>query len=225
VSKGPWLDDDEQKAWRSYLLMTRTLETHLERHLQRDFGLSKSDFEILVNLSESESGRMRAFELSRSTQWEKSRLSHHLTRMEKRGLIRKEACDSRYPEIVITEPHHTISHHREKPDVKMAHATLNAYHMSLFAKFIGKLKATPDGDGTLLDHSLILYGSGMSESDRHSRINIPTLLAGGLCGTVEGNRHIQTAKETPFSNLLLSIANKYDCEMDKFGISTGNVSI
>jgi DNA-binding MarR family transcriptional regulator len=97
------LDDDEQKVWRSYLLMQRTLETHLERHLQRDFGLSKSDFEILVNLSESEAGRMRAFELSRSTQWEKSRLSHHLTRMEKRGLIRKEACDSRYPEIVITE--------------------------------------------------------------------------------------------------------------------------
>jgi DNA-binding MarR family transcriptional regulator len=103
VSKGPWLDDDEQKAWRSYLLMTRTLETHLERHLQRDFGLSKSDFEILVNLSESESGRMRAFELSRSTQWEKSRLSHHLSRMEKRGLIRKESCESRYPEIAITE--------------------------------------------------------------------------------------------------------------------------
>ena len=103
VGREPWLDDDEQKAWRSYLLMTRTLETHLERHLQRDFGLSKSDFEILVNLSESASGRMRAFELSRSTQWEKSRLSHHLTRMEKRGLIRKEACESRYPEIAITE--------------------------------------------------------------------------------------------------------------------------
>src|SRR3954452_18733373 len=83
--------------------MHRTLKAHLERHLQREFGLSGSDFEILVNLSESESGRMRAFELSRATQWEKSRLSHHLTRMEKRGLIRKEACDSRYPEIVITE--------------------------------------------------------------------------------------------------------------------------
>lgn len=103
VSKGPWLDDDEQQAWRSYLQMHRTLKAHLERHLQREFGLSGSDFEILVNLSESESGRMRAFELSRATQWEKSRLSHHLTRMEKRGLIRKEACDSRYPEIVITE--------------------------------------------------------------------------------------------------------------------------
>ncbi|WP_112246876.1 MarR family winged helix-turn-helix transcriptional regulator [Kribbella monticola] len=99
----PWLDDDEQKAWRSYLLMRRTLESHLERHLQREFGLSGSDFEILVNLSESETGRMRAFELGEATQWEKSRMSHHLSRMEKRGLIRKEACDSRYPEIALTE--------------------------------------------------------------------------------------------------------------------------
>jgi DNA-binding MarR family transcriptional regulator len=103
VANEPWLDDDEQKAWRSYLLMRRTLETHLARHLQREFGLSESDFEILVNLSESETGRMRAYELGEATQWEKSRMSHHLTRMEKRGLIRKEACEARYPEIVLTD--------------------------------------------------------------------------------------------------------------------------
>jgi DNA-binding MarR family transcriptional regulator len=103
VADEPWLDDDEQKTWRSYLLMRRTLESHLERHLQREFGLSGSDFEILVNLSESETGRMRAFELGEATQWEKSRMSHHLSRMEKRGLIRKEACTARYPEIVLTE--------------------------------------------------------------------------------------------------------------------------
>jgi DNA-binding MarR family transcriptional regulator len=103
VANEPWLDEDEQKAWRSYLLMRRTLETHLARHLQREFGLSESDFEILVNLSESETGRMRAYELGEATQWEKSRMSHHLTRMEKRGLIRKEACEARYPEIVLTD--------------------------------------------------------------------------------------------------------------------------
>src|ERR1700704_5459789 len=83
--------------------MRRTLETHLARHLQREFGLSESDFEILVNLSESETGRMRAFELGEATQWEKSRMSHHLNRMEKRALIRKEAGDARYPEIVLTD--------------------------------------------------------------------------------------------------------------------------
>jgi DNA-binding MarR family transcriptional regulator len=103
VANEPWLDEDEQKAWRSYLLMWKTLETHLTRHLQREFGLSASDFEILVNLSESETGRMRAFELGEATQWEKSRMSHHLSRMEKRGLIAKVACDARYPEIAITE--------------------------------------------------------------------------------------------------------------------------
>jgi len=103
VADEPWLDDDEQKTWRSYLLMRRTLESHLERHLQREFGLSASDFEILVNLSESETGRMRAFELGEATQWEKSRMSHHLSRMEKRGLIRREACTARYPEIALTE--------------------------------------------------------------------------------------------------------------------------
>jgi DNA-binding MarR family transcriptional regulator len=102
VANEPWLDDDEQKAWRSYLLMRKMLEAHLTRHLLREFGMSASDFEILVNLSESETGRMRAFELGEATQWEKSRMSHHLSRMEKRGLIRKEACDARYPEIVLT---------------------------------------------------------------------------------------------------------------------------
>ena len=82
-------------------------------------------------------------------------------------MMAREASMKTYPEIGITEPHHTISHHREKPDVKVAHATLNAYHMSLFAKFVGKLKATPDGDGTLLDHSLVFYGSGMSNANVH----------------------------------------------------------
>src|ERR1043166_8819559 len=88
--------------------------------------------------------------------------------------------------------------------------------MTLFAKFLQKLKNTPDGDGSLLDHSLILYGSGMSESDQHLRLNIPTLLAGNLCGAVEGNKHIQEKKETPFSNLLLTLANKYDCVRSRF---------
>jgi len=104
-------------------------------------------------------------------------------------------------------------------------ALINKYHVQMMTYFIEKLAKTPDGDGTLLDHSLVLYGSGMSESDQHSRINIPTLLAGGLCGTVEGNRHIQEKKETPFSNLLLALAGKYDCEMDKFGLSNGRVAI
>ena len=97
-----WLSEDEQNAWRSFVAMRHRLERTLERHLQREFGLSASDFEVLVNLSESPGGRMRAVELGRATQWEKSRMSHHLSRMAKRGLIRRVAGDARYPEIELT---------------------------------------------------------------------------------------------------------------------------
>ena len=94
---------EEQRAWRRYVEMQHGLERHLAQHMQREFGLSESDFEILVNLSESSSGRMRAVELADATQWEKSRLSHHLSRMEKRGLIAREPGDSRYPEVALTD--------------------------------------------------------------------------------------------------------------------------
>ncbi|HVQ52214.1 MAG TPA: MarR family winged helix-turn-helix transcriptional regulator [Mycobacterium sp.] len=97
------LTAEEQQAWRRYVEMQHGLERHLAQHLQRDFGLSESDFEILVNLSESSSGRMRAVELADATQWEKSRLSHHLSRMEKRGLIAREPGDNRYPEVALTD--------------------------------------------------------------------------------------------------------------------------
>jgi DNA-binding MarR family transcriptional regulator len=97
-----WLTDDEQRAWRSYIAMEHLLGRHLHQHLQREFGLSDSDFEILVTLSEADGRRMRATELGQATQWEKSRLSHHLSRMEKRGLVRRDAGDGRYPVVALT---------------------------------------------------------------------------------------------------------------------------
>jgi hypothetical protein len=103
-------------------------------------------------------------------------------------MMAREASMKTYPEIGITEPHHTISHHREKPDVKMAHATLNAYHMSLFARFVGKLKATQDGDGTLLDHSLVFYGSGMSNANVHGPVSAAAG-GGGRAGQGKGTAH------------------------------------
>jgi DNA-binding MarR family transcriptional regulator len=121
VSDDPWLSASEQRAWRSFLAMQRQLNTHLYRHMQREFGLSASDYEILVNLSEAPTGRMRAFELGEATDWEKSRMSHHLTRMAQRGLVRREPCadDTRYADIVLTDegraaidnaaPHHAAN--------------------------------------------------------------------------------------------------------------------
>ena len=103
---------------------------------------------------------------------------------------------------------------------------INTYHMSLFAEFLERLSTTPDGDGSLLDHSLLLFGSGMSEANTHSRLNIPTLLVGGSSAGLKGNRHIQSKPETPFANCLLALANVYGCELAKFGtLSTGEISL
>jgi hypothetical protein len=137
----------------------------------------------------------------------------------------RDASQRVYPNIGVMEPHHAMSHHGNNPEKLANLVKLNTYHTSLFAKFLERLQSTPDGDGSLLDHSLILYGSGMSESDTHSRINLPTLLMGGLSGELKGNRHIQTPKETPLANLMVSLGNKFGCELDKFGISTGTVEI
>jgi DNA-binding MarR family transcriptional regulator len=100
-----WLDHEQQCTWRRFVAVQRRLPARLGQHLQRDSGLSSADYEILVNLSESPHGRMRAFEIGQATRWEKSRLSHHLTRMVQRGLVQRQVCakDPRYADIVLTE--------------------------------------------------------------------------------------------------------------------------
>ena len=137
----------------------------------------------------------------------------------------RDASQRVYPNIGVMEPHHAMSHHGNNQEKLAGLVKVNTYHMTLFANFLERLKSTPDGDGSLLDHTLILYGSGMSESDTHSRLNLPTLLVGGGSRRMKGNRHIQEAKETPIANLMVSLANKFDIPMEKFGLSTGSVSI
>jgi hypothetical protein len=141
-------------------------------------------------------------------------------------MMSRDASQRVYPNIGIAEPHHSMSHHGNNPEKLANLVKLNTYHMSLFAKFVKKLNDTPDGDGSLLDHSLIMYGSGMSESDTHSRLNVPVAIVGHGAGVVKGNTHIQTPKETPLANLMLDFANKFGCDIDKFGtLSTGRVEV
>ncbi|GLF95047.1 MarR family winged helix-turn-helix transcriptional regulator [Streptomyces yaizuensis] len=104
MSDEPWLNEAEQRAWRSYLHMQRLLAARLSSRMQRDFDLSAADYEVLVNLSEAARGRMGPGELAEATQWEKSRLSHHLTRMERRGLVGREPSRTgRYPDVLLTD--------------------------------------------------------------------------------------------------------------------------
>lgn len=141
-------------------------------------------------------------------------------------MMAKDASMISYTNLGISEPHHSMTHHLELVENVENLVKINTYHMSLFADFIERLSNTPDGDGSLLDHSLFLFGSGMSEANIHSRLDIPTMLVGGHSVGFKGNRHVQTSPETPFANCLLSLANVYGCELDSFGtLSTGELAI
>lgn len=138
-------------------------------------------------------------------------------------MMSRDVTQRTYPEIGISEPHHAMSHHQGNQEMIENLIKLNIYHMTLFEKFLAGLAATPDGDGTLLDHSMILFGSGMSESNNHERTDLPTLLVGGFNG--RGSLHIETDEETPVANFMLALGQHFGIEMDSFGISTGSVDL
>jgi uncharacterized protein DUF1552 len=137
--------------------------------------------------------------------------------------LAREVSTRTYPEIGVPEAHHPVSHHQNDP-VKLAKlAKINAYHTSLFAYLLEKMKATPDGDGTLLDHSMYLLGSGLGNPDVHDHTNLPILVAGGAAGALKGGRHIKYAKPVPMANLLLTMLDKAGIQIDKFADSNGEV--
>jgi hypothetical protein len=140
-------------------------------------------------------------------------------------MVAREVSQRTYPSIGVTEPHHAVSHHGNRPESIANHTKVNLYHMQMFARFIERLKSTPDGDGSLLDHSLIVYGSGMSDGNGHTGSPLPLITVGGASGRVRGNRHIRTAQNTPMANLLLSVSQKFDAAQDSLGVSTGTVDL
>ena len=140
-------------------------------------------------------------------------------------LMCKELSGQVYPKSGVRDPFHTLSHHSNVQENKDRFTQLNQYHVKLFARFLEKLKATPDGDGTLLDHSMVLYGSGMSDGNSHNHTDLPILLAGGASGKLKGGRHITNPKDTPMANLLLSMLDMLDVPTQAFGDSSGRVAI
>jgi hypothetical protein len=138
-------------------------------------------------------------------------------------MLSREASQRTYPQIDVDEPHHTLSHHGNDPVKKARNAKINLYHMQLFARFVEKMKSTPDGDGTLLDHSMILYGAGMGDGNAHATDPLPLVAVGGLVGT--GHRHLLQKPKTPVANLWLGIADKYGVNIDHLGNSDGVISL
>ena len=138
--------------------------------------------------------------------------------------LAREASTRTYPEIGVPEPHHPISHHGKKPEKLKKLAKINQFHVSLFGDFLKRLAETKEGDGTLLDHSLLLYGSGMGDPDAHDHTDLPIIVAGGAAGNMQGGRHIKYDKHTPLANLHLTLLNKVGIEMDSFSDSDGTAN-
>jgi hypothetical protein len=140
-------------------------------------------------------------------------------------MLGHEASGRSYAHVGVKEPHHSTSHHKNTEESLDQYARIGAYHMVKLAEFVEKLKATPDGDGTLLDSSLVYFGAGMSNGLLHDRHNVPAVLLGRANGRLEGNRHIAAAKDEPTSNLLLAMADKLGAEVESIGVSTGRLTV
>ena len=137
--------------------------------------------------------------------------------------LTRETNNRTYPEIGVPDPHHPLSHHGNDPEKMAKIAKINTFHISLFARFLEKLKATPEGNGSLLDHTVYLYGSGMGNPSIHDHENLPILVAGGAAYGMKGGQHIKYAEPTPLANLHLTLLDRAGVHLDAFGDSNGNV--
>jgi hypothetical protein len=147
----------------------------------------------------------------------------NLTRVQS-FMIAPEVSEQTYNHIGVADAFHALSHHANDPAKKARLVKIQRYHTEVFARFLAKLAAMPDGDGSMLDHSLLLYGSNMSNSNAHNQYPLPTALIGKACGQVKGGRHINFAERTPLANVLLTMLQRTGVKIDKVGDSTGAIA-
>jgi len=139
-------------------------------------------------------------------------------------MVAREISNRTYPQVGVPDGHHAISHHQNRADKMEKNVKIQTYHITLFSQFLEKMKATRDGDGSLLDHSVLLYGSNMSNSNAHNHFPLPNLVLGGASGRLKGNRHLRYPDHTPQTNLLLSVLDKAGLQLDTLGDSTGKMA-
>jgi hypothetical protein len=194
----------------------------IERRIQKAAQQTKSD----VTLPEAPVGIPDDFEEHLKLMFDLQALAYQaeITRISTL-LYSHETSGTVYPKSGVRDGFHNASHHSNNRKNMDQFAVLNRYHISTLTQFFNKLKSTPDGDGTLLDHSLILYGSTLSDGNEHNHDPLPVLLVGGASGRIKGGRHIKYAPHTPMSNLYLSLFDKFGVRQEKFGDSTGMLEI
>src|SRR5437870_4025729 len=194
----------------------------IERRIQKAAQQAKSD----VTLPEAPVGIPDDFEEHLKLMFDLQALAYQaeITRISTL-LYSHETSGTVYPKSGVRDGFHNASHHSNNRKNMDQFAVLNRYHISTLTHFFNKLKSTPDGDGTLLDHSLVLFGSTLSDGNEHNHDPLPVLLVGGASGGLTAGRHRRVAPHTPMSNLLLSVLDKFGIQQDKFGDSTGKLEI
>jgi hypothetical protein len=194
----------------------------VERRIQKSEEQSDKSFPVV----QQPSGIPASFEEHITLMFDLMALAYQtdLTRVST-FMVGREQSTRTYPEIGVPEPHHPVSHHQQRPEYLDKLAKINILHMKMFASFLEKLRSTPDGDGTLLDNVMILYGAGLSNPDDHNHHDLPILLAGGGAGRIKGGRHIKCPLDTPLANLHLTLLAKMGVPVEHFGDSTGHIEL
>ncbi len=211
------LDPSDRIILESYLETVREIERRIELASQRDLSG--------IDLPEAPIGELDAFDEQVRLLFDLIALAYQadLTRVASYFMV-SEGTNRTYNHIGVSDSFHPVSHHANDLGRIEKLVKIQTWHMERFADFIGKMAAIPDGEGTLLDNSLFMYGSNMSNSDRHNGHPLPNILVGGGAGTMTGGRHIELPEPTPIANLHLTILGKAGVERDSFGDSTGVIS-
>ena len=211
------LDPSDRMILESYLETVREIERRIELASQRDLSG--------IDLPEAPIGELDAFDEQVRLLFDLIALAYQadLTRVASYFMV-SEGTNRTYNHIGVSDSFHPVSHHANDLGRIEKLVKIQTWHMERFADFIGKMAAIPDGEGTLLDNSLFMYGSNMSNSDRHNGHPLPNILVGGGAGTMTGGRHIELPEPTPIANLHLTVRGKAGVERDSFGDSTGVIS-
>ena len=200
-----------------YLSTVREIERRVEKAEQRDLSA--------ITLPEAPIGELDSFDEQVKLMFDLLALAYqaNLTRVASYIMV-SEGTNRTYNHIGVSDAFHPLSHHANDKERLLKLARIQKYHVERFAGFVAKMAATPDGDGSLLDHSLFMYGSNMSNSDRHNNYPLPNILVGGANGRLKGGQQVELPEHTPLTNLLLTVLNKAGLEMKSFADSTGEIA-
>jgi hypothetical protein len=207
----------------------QTVDNYLEGVREIERRLSRAESQIAQNadlvIPEAPSGIPFAYEDHVRTMFDLLALAYSadITRVFT-FMMAREVSNRTYTQVGVTEGHHAVSHHQNRREKLEELARIQAYHIGLFAEFVAKLDATPDGDGSLLDNTILIYGSNMSNSNAHDHYPLPVVTVGGGRGRLKGGQHIMAEDHTPMTNLLVTLLAKADVQVETLGDSTGTIS-